>query len=543
MKQVLLGVGILVGLALGARAQSGQAPDIVLLNGQVFTADAARPTAQALAIWGERIVAVGTTAEIARLAGPGTRRIDVQGRVVTPGFNEAHNHFAPWPTGTQLAFKTMEPTWAETRQALQEAARKAPPGTWIFGSVGATVVLDTTVNRAALDALVSTHPVMLSAYYGHLRIINSAAMPLLKIGNEEPDPLGGTFERVRGSRQINGRLREYAEWGPDPMLLAQVPDSAVIRELRALAAQAAGFGITTVQLFTSMPIARFARLAQQANLPLRIHARPFATTTAQGRQTTEQRQLSKLPAYGPKVRVSGLKWVLDATPYERGAALRYDYLDQPGWRGQLNFSAAEVAKIVQEGLSWKQPLLFHCAGDRAAEQVLTTLESYGPKVSWPQQRVRIEHGDGVVDDLLPRAKKLGVVVVQNPTHFTEPELFHRRWKTSMQPLRSLLTAGVPLALGSDGPLNPFLNIMLASITPSNPAEAITRQQAVQAYTAGSAFAEFAEKDKGSITAGKLADVAVLSQDIFALPPPELPKTTSVLTILGGKVVHDAKALK
>ncbi|TGE21715.1 amidohydrolase [Hymenobacter aquaticus] len=543
MKQVVLSVGIVLGLGLGVSAQTGPPPDMVLLNGQVFTADAAHPTAQALAIRGERIVAVGTTAEITRLAGPGTRRIDVRGRVVTPGFNDAHNHFGAWPAGVQLQFKTMEPTWAETQDAIREAVRKAPPGTWIFGSVGATVVLDTLVNRAALDGLAPNHPVLLSAYYGHLRIINGKAMPLLRIGAEQPDPLGGTFERVRGTRQINGRLREYAEWESDKLLLAQVPDSAVIRELRQLAAQAAGFGITTVQLFTTMPMARFARLAQQADLPLRVHARPFGTTTARGRETTEQRQLSKLPSYGPKVRVSGLKWVLDATPYERGAALRYDYLDQPGWRGQLNFSAAEVAKMVQEGLSWQQPLLFHCAGDRSAELVLSTLESYGTKVSWPAQRVRIEHGDGVIEDLLPRAKKLGVVVVQNPAHFTEPALFHRRWKTTMQPLRSLLTAGVPLALGSDGPLNPFLNIMLASLAPSNPAEAITRQQAVQAYTTGSAFAEFAEKDKGTIAVGKLADVAVLSQDIFVVPPPELPRTTSVLTILGGKVVHDAGALK
>ena len=163
------------------------------------------------------------------------------------------------------------------------------------------------------------------------------------------------------------------------------------------------------------------------------------------------------------------------------------------------------------------------------------------KVDWKSKRLRIEHGEGVVNDLIPRARTLGVIVVQNPSHFAFVEVFAQRWRSPMGPLRSLLEAGVPLALGSDGPMNPFLNIMFATTVPSNPAEAITRDQAVRAYTAGSAFAEFAETQKGSITEGKLADVVVLSQDVFAVPVPELPKTQSVLTIVGGNVVYDALA--
>ena len=113
----------------------------------------------------------------------------------------------------------------------------------------------------------------------------------------------------------------------------------------------------------------------------------------------------------------------------------------------------------------------------------------------------------------------------------------------MQPLRSLIEAEVPVAFGSDGPMNPFLNIMMASIHPARPTEAITREQAVEAYTNGSAFAEFTENEKGTLTKGKLADLSVLSQDIFKIPLPELPKTKSVLTLVGGKVVYDAKVLK
>ncbi|WP_133271522.1 amidohydrolase [Hymenobacter radiodurans] len=524
MKHILLVIGLVWGLGIGARGQAGRA-DMVLLNGKIFTSDAARPSVEALAIRGERIIAVGTVAEISKLAGPKTRRIDLQGRVVTPGFNDAHNHFDPMPAGFRLAFTSMEPSWEETSQAIKAAAQQVPAGTWIFGTVGSKVVLDPLVTRAALDALAPNHPVLLGAFYGHGQIANTKALPLLQLDIEQPDPLGGKYERITGSRELNGRMHEYAEWRTNFVLAAQVPDTAVIRALRTMAAVAAGYGITTMQLFTILPTDRFVRLLTQANLPVRVHARPFPLTTPQGRETTELRKLltPPMPKLGPRVQVSGIKWVLDGTPYERGAALRTAYRDQPNWKGELNFKEDEVGKMVQEGLDWKQPLLFHCAGDRAAEVVFDALEANETNVNWPARRVRIEHGDGVVGDLIPRAKRLGVVVVQNPTHFTEPALFGQRWGNKMQPLRSLLAAGIPVALGSDGPMNPFLNIMLAGINPANPAEAITGHQAVQAYTAGSAYAEFAEKDKGTLAVGKLADLAVLSQDIFSVPPPNCQK--------------------
>jgi len=150
-------------------------------------------------------------------------------------------------------------------------------------------------------------------------------------------------------------------------------------------------------------------------------------------------------------------------------------------------------------------------------------------------------------DLIPRAKELGVIVVENPTHLALRDLLLKRYgperTQQMFPFRSLLDAGIPLAFGSDGPNNPYVNIMLASIYPGKPKEALTREQAVIAYTLTSAYAEFAEKDKGSLEPGKLADLAVLSQDIFTIPPHDLPKTESVLTLVGGKVVYDAHAVR
>ncbi|MBD2714256.1 amidohydrolase [Microvirga sp. STR05] len=542
MKKLLVAAWSLWMISTGARAQ--QPADIVLLNGKIFTADPAQPTAQALAIRGERIVAVGTTAEITKLAGPKTRRLDVQGRTITPGFNDAHNHFSADAPGVHLAFKTMEPSWEETAQTLTAAAAKAPAGTWLFGTVGAQVVLNEQVNRVALDQLVPRHPVLLRAYYGHGFIANTLALQKLNIQDQQPDPLGGYFEHTATTPpQLNGRFWEYAQWQPSRTLTAQVSDAAALTELRQLSDEAVRLGITSMQLFSQLPFERFVRLLEQAQLPIRVRAIPFSPTTPQQRDLSEVRQMPKPAAANAKVKASGMKWVLDGTPYERGAALRQPYLDRPDWKGRLNFTEAEVARMVQESVELKQQLLVHCAGDRSAEVVLQALENNGPAASWPARRMRIEHGDGVVADLVPRAKKLGVVVVQNPMHFAEPQLFRQRWSPGMQPLGSLLAAGVPVALGSDGPLNPFLNIMMASLTPANPKEAITREQAVQAYTYGSAFAEFAEKDKGRIAVGQLADVVVLSQDIFAVPPPELPKTASLLTLIGGQVAYDAKVLK
>lgn len=517
--------------------------DLILVNGKIFTADPANPYVEAVAIRGERILAVGGSAEIRRLAGARTRQIDLQNRVVVPGFNDAHFHFEPEPKVFNLRFDSMEPSWEQTTAAIQQAVKEIPPGKWIFGSIGFGVMGNEQLTRSALDSIAPNHPVLLRTYYGHGYIINSKAMPLLQIGEEEPDPAGGYYERVAGSNRINGRFWEYAEWKPNRILADQVPDNEAIDYLRRLGDQAVRFGITSMQGFPATSVDRLARLLVKAELPIRIRVIAFSVTTPNGRDLSEIRQLSKLSFHGSRVTVSGIKWVLDGTPFERGAALRRSYEDRPGWKGRLNFPESEVRAMIKESLDFQQQILLHCAGDRAAEVVLKGMESLGQSIDWKAKRVRIEHGDGVIDDLIPEARRLGVIIVQNPTHFSEPQLFHQRWGGGMQPLRSLIEAGIPVALGSDGPMNPFLNIMLASLHPYNPKEAISREQAIRAYTYWSAFAESAETEKGTITKGKLADLAVLSQDIFKANAPDLPKTTSILTIVGGKIVYDAHALR
>jgi predicted amidohydrolase YtcJ len=195
---------------------------------------------------------------------------------------------------------------------------------------------------------------------------------------------------------------------------------------------------------------------------------------------------------------------------------------------------------MKEAFDSKEQTLLHVAGDRTAAAVFDAMRAVGPAEEWRKKRVRFEHGDGLHPDLIALAKEFGVVVVVNPAHIVARSLYP---KGPYMPVKSLLKAGVPVAIGSDGPMNPGLNLLLVTTMPGNAAEGITREEAVDAYTRGSAFAELAENEKGTIAAGKLADLAVLSQDIFRVPLDELPDTKSVLTIVDGKVAFDGGVLK
>jgi predicted amidohydrolase YtcJ len=242
-----------------------------------------------------------------------------------------------------------------------------------------------------------------------------------------------------------------------------------------------------------------------------------------------------------------MKWILDGTPLERGALMRTAYSDKPGWRGRPNMPTDTVRRIVREGLASPEQLLLHIVGDSTPNMVLAAMRTTGTASRWVNKRVRFEHADGLMQDQWAETKALGVVAVVNPSHFMFDEVNKVRVGEERaghyQPFRSLIEARIPVAIGSDGPNNPYLNILFATLHPTNPSEAVTREQAVIAYTRGSAFAELKERDKGMLKRGMLADLTVLSQDIFSVPPPELPKTESELTIIGGKIVYEATLVK
>lgn len=544
-------LGLTISLVLGLVVLCGLCraipPDLILVNGHVFTADPAALRCEAVAIGGRHIVATGTSKEIEELAGENTKRIDVGGRVVVPGFNDAHYHHMPNPAGVEMNLSAPEPSWAEVLAALPDAVKKAPHGGWIYGRVGSVVVNDAESSRAALDRLAPEHPVLIYTYYGHGNILNSQGMRRLNVADDEPDPMGGHWEREPGSRRTNGKFHEYAGWPVFRRLEDSCTDEEIIQSLHELADEAARFGVTSIQNMTYLTLHRYASLLGQAKFSVRMRVIRFPATDARGRDLKDGVDLPQHPRESPSVTVSGTKWILDGTPLERGMAIRGEYRDRPDWSGTLNFPASEIQSMLRETMARNDQLLLHAVGDKTIETVLRAMLAVDPnEAHWPSRRVRLEHGDGLQPDLVPLAKRLGVIVVQNPAHL-DPGMSHAIERLGPNPpyfaLRSLIDAGIPVALGSDGPMSPGLNIMLASIHPLRPAEALSREQAVIAYTNGSAYAEFEEQEKGTLTAGKLADLAVLSQDIFAVPTPELPKMQSVLTMVDGKIIYDVGVLR
>jgi predicted amidohydrolase YtcJ len=300
---------------------------------------------------------------------------------------------------------------------------------------------------------------------------------------------------------------------------------------------------------TGIEPGRAAKLFKETPTPIRIRIIRNPLTTPTGRDMQEGLSVPRNPT--PLIAVNGTKWFVDGVPLEntftprdvpslpKGESPDYATLHLP-----LILPEKEIPVMLRESLASKDPIMFHLSGYPGARATLEAMQATGGKAIWAGKRVRFEHGDGVFPDLIPRAKEMGIVLTQNPTHFDLSVLFGPTSLKSRKSLllRSLIAAGVPVALGSDGPMNPYLNIMLACMHPGNPPEAITREQAVIAYTLTSAYAEFQEKEKGSLEPGKLADLAVLSQDIFSVPFSEMPKTESVLTLVGGKAVYDAKVL-
>ena len=511
-------------LVLVCSAALAQAPDTVIYSAKIFSSVPGRPFVQAIAIRGQRIVAIGADDAILRTAAASTRKIDAGGRVVIPGFNDAHTHLGASLPSTSVGLSGQEPSWEEVRSALARAVEKTAEGPLLTATIGARVFEDSNVDRKTLDAISSVRPIRLSAWTGHGAILNSPALRLYGIREDQPDPPGGWYGRDTNKR-LDGHLYEYAalrlSGTVDPNRAAQAWDAVTLR--------AAEFGLTSIQNMTFEAERDRALFAQH---PPRIRIR-INTMLANWNDS------AKPPAEPHEP----IKLIVDGSPVEHFAAMLRPYSDDARTSGRLNVPETELCGAIRNAVRNGRQLMLHVVGDRAVEVALNCMERQSG-VDWPRQRVRFEHGDMVTPEMFARVRKLGVIVVQNPSHFTIGDVLIARWGRDRaavaQSARSLIAAGIPFALGSDGPMNPFVNIMLACMHPGRPSEGLTREQAVQAYTQTSAFAEFAEDQKGTLEIGKLADLAILSQDIFSVPLQELPKTRSLLTMVGGKVIYEAK---
>lgn len=542
--------------AAGRAAADGGPPDLVLLGGRVFTADPARPWAEAIAVRGPRVVAVGTTAEVARLAGPRTRRVALGGRTVVPGFNDAHAHVEGFaPPGVTVRVDTAalpDPALAPVLDSLAAAARRAPPDTWLVGVVGGRVFDDPRATRAVLDSVAPRHRVWLAGAGAAGAVLNTAGLRAAGL-LDAPDAPGGTLTRDADGRPT-GRADGYVLLAARRRLAGAAGDGARVAARRDEEAASVRLGLTTVQeMATGLDLATARRLyaRERAGPPLgtagpRRRLVPAPLPGAPSGWRADAETTIGGGALAPRVGVSGVKWILDGTPIERGALLREPYADRPGWYGRATFPFDTLRAILREALRRKQQPVLHAVGDSAIALVIAAMRAEAPDSVWRRLRPRLEHADLLGRDQVPALRALGVVVVQNPAHLATVALSRARFgaervaRTGL--LRTLVDSGVPLALGSDGPRAPGLNVLLASRHPNVPGEALTREQAVVAYTRGSAYAEGAERETGTLAPGMRADLVVLSADVFTAPPPVLPAIASVLTVIDGRVAHDDGSL-
>jgi predicted amidohydrolase YtcJ len=515
---------------------------LLLVNGRIFTGDPQQPWTDTLAIGGDEIVAVGPDAK--RFTA--NHRIDLGGRLVIPGINDAHVHepnLLPF-VDVAVGFETL--TVADLLAAFEKAGREQPPGVWLRGDLSAAALDDPTLTKAALDKAAPTHPVWLDNFAGHVVVLNSPAEKVLDLDRTVPH---AGFLGREGSGADDGWRYEYARYEAKRRIGMKLSDADITRAMHELEQQAIQFGITTVQTFPlDLDAERLVAVGSSTRHAIRWHVIRFPVGTV-----IDPPRASP-PDPSSRIYLSGTKYILDGTPIERGAALLAPYSDHPPARdertngtaavgnepaGRVDWSRDEIRHMLVAARGSGDALHLHVAGDRSVAMVLDLMEELGG--DWLEARVVLEHGDGLAAKDFARAKTLGVVVVQNPIHSSTAELNRTRLGDRVarwMPMRSLVAAGIPFALGSDGPLNPYLNIMFAEQHPTNPAEALTREQALVAYTQGAAFDERVEAKKGKLVPGQLADLAVLTQNIFDVSAEKLPETRSVLTIVGGEIVYD-----
>lgn len=514
-------------------------PQLLLVNAKVFTVDPALPYAQAVAVEGGRILAVGSNEVVRALAGPNTRVIDAGGRLVTPGLIEAHVHLGTELPTPPLAMPNLPfpgPTPEQALAVLEEAAKTRRD--WITAYVGPLVARDHRNWRKALDAVAPDTPVFLRGVWGaHTSILNSEGLRRLGIAEDTADPLGGWWGRDESGR-LDGRAYEAAE------TMTPRIRPATAERLAASFGDAqqryARWGVTSIHLMNndkSLAVTLAALAAAKPQQKWTVYSwGTWETQRIADAGTIIDAAVKQAPA---KVRVEGPKWMLDGTPIEQNSFQRAAYNGRPGWRGRSNFTDQQLREILQLALARPTQLALHVVGDAETDRLLNMMEELASASTWRAKRVRIEHGDGIGPDVFKRVVALGAVVIQNPTHLVLPPLEGKKMLDHGVALKSFVTAGIPLALGSDGgpsEQNPFLNLMLAVLVPGEPTEALTREQALTAYTAGGAYAEGEEHRKGRLAPGFAADLAVLSQDVLTIPPPQLPATTSVLTMVDGEVI-------
>ncbi len=525
-------------------------PELVVVNAKVHTVDAAKPTAEAVAVCGERIARVGSTADIKALAGPRTRVIDAEGRLLLPGFNDAHVHLISG--ADELVGVDLRPAKSEQEfvRLLGDFASKQAKGRWIQGGYWDHEAWPSHAlpTHALIDGVTPDNPVFVQRLDGHMGVANALALKLAGITRETKSPDGGTIVRD-ASGDPTGVLKDNAMDLVAKAIPADTVDE-IMDKARAALKYAASLGVTTIQDITdsAAQLRAYQQLRARGELTARIYS-------IQNHGIEGLKAAGVTTLFGDEwIRVGGLKLFADGSMGSGTAAFFEPYTDDPSTSGLLIQSPEALKQAIFDADAAGFQVVVHAIGDRANAIVLDALEQLQRERGARDRRPRIEHAQVVRAADKPRFAALGVIASIQPSHciddmrWSEKRIGHERSAIAYN-FKSFVDAGVHIAFGTDWyvePLNPMLGLYAAVTrqypdgTPPGgwfPAEKITMTQAIEFYTLGSAYAEVAERDKGSITEGKLADMVLLSKDVFTIAPREILDTRPVLTIVGGRIVY------
>jgi predicted amidohydrolase YtcJ len=533
-------------------AQPASSAETVFAGGTVAAGPAQTPQKNwSVVVSGEHIVAVGPADEI-RASHPGARVIDVTGATILPGLTDAHGHLY----GLGLSLDTVSLVGLDSFDAavarVKERAQRAQPGEWILGR-------GWDQNRwpgkqfptaAQIDAAIPDHPVWLRRVDGHAGVANTAAMRAAGVTAATRNPEGG-----RIIRDANGNPTGTFIDAAQALIDRKVPPpSPELRKARVLAAAQtiAANGLTEIHDPGADPetIAAVKQLIDEKKLPIRI----YQLISDDAAQEAKWFRSGPLMAYSNRLTVRSIKLYADGALGSRGAALLAPYSDDPGNTGLLVSTEAHLADVAKRARAAGFQVCTHAIGDRGVSNVLDAYESAGVT---PADRFRIEHFQVVAPSDFPRLARSGIIASMQPTHATsdmywaEDRLGPERIKGAYA-WRTVLDSGARLALGSDFPVeavNPFFGIY-AAVTRQDqkgwppggwyPAQKLTLAEAVRGFTLDAAFAAFEEGTRGTIEAGKLADLTIVDGDFYAAPFAGLFRTKVRMTVVGGQPVYTAK---
>ncbi|MGA2577296.1 MAG: amidohydrolase [Bryobacteraceae bacterium] len=554
MSELRLGLSTMLLLASLRTAGAQPSASLVLLNGKIWTVNEAQPRAEAVACLGSRIVAVGSNGEIRKWIGAGTEVLDLNGKLVLPGFNDAHVHF--FSGGENLAGVQLRDAKSEDefRKRIAEFAARQPAGRWISGGGWdhenwTPARLPT---RQSIDAVTAGHPVFVNRLDGHMALANSQALQLAGITRDTPDPPGGTIVRDAAG-EPTGVLKDAAM----ERMYRTIPEPSedqIADAVRAAMRYSAENGVTSVQDMSAAPQILRVYQALLANGELTVRISGHQPLAAWQRLAAVGLRAG---FGGEKLHIGGLKGFADGSLGSTTALFFEPYLDAPNTSGLANSEMIPESKMQKHILDADRAGLqvaVHAIGDKANHMVLGMYEEAARQNGARDRRFRIEHAQHLRMEDIPRFGQLHVIASMQPYHciddgrWAEKRIGPERAKGTYA-FRALLDSGAVLAFGSDwdvAPMQPLIGIYAAATRrtldgkhPNGwvPEQKITVAEAIRAYTMGSAYASFDDKIKGSIEPGKLADMVVVSDDILSVPAVEIEKTRVETTVFDGKVIY------